>query len=148
MNKNKTKYPLAFVTVMIRRANKFVHDALSPFYFGILTYIEVMLLLVFIPSVYNFEHYTFFGVAMFLLSGIFNYTGQTLKSASLKFEDASVVSPFSYFQVVYLFIADILIFSYSFSSTDIIGVSIISVWLLGPEVYTMISYFKAKKQAL
>ena len=33
---------------------------------------------------------------MFLLSGVVNYMGQTLRSAALKYADASVVAPFGY----------------------------------------------------
>jgi drug/metabolite transporter (DMT)-like permease len=70
----------------------------------------------------------------FLLSGVFNYMGQTFKSLAFKYEDASVVAPFSYFQVIYLFICDLVVFNYSFSPTDLLGAGLISVCLLVPEL--------------
>ena len=82
---------------------------------------------------------------MFLASGVFNYWGQILRSAALQFEDASVVAPFSYSMVVFLFISDILIFNYVFQMTDIIGGVIITAWLLGPEMHTLYNHYKVKE---
>ena len=124
-----------WVTISTRLANKHMHYAISPFYFGITTFCEAMLLLIVIPSVYNFDHYTIYGVTLLLISGVANYMGQTLRSLALKYEDASVVSPFNYLQVVYLFISDVLVFKYSFQANEILGGLIISTWLLVPELY-------------
>ena len=67
---------------------------------------------------------------MFVASGAFNYMGQTFKSAALKLEDASVITPISYLQVIYLFLADIIVFSYSFSETDILGATSLFILLI------------------
>lgn len=120
------------VVIAIRVLNQHVHYALSPFWFGVTTSIMSILVLIFIPSAYNFSHYTFYDISFFLVSGIFNYLGQTCKSLSLKYEDASFISPFLYFQVLYLFIWDLLIFNYSFTLMDIMGSLLITVCLLLP----------------
>ena len=130
---------------MLRMANKHMHYAISPFYFGVTTYCEALILLMFIPSVYNFQHYTLYGVALMTLSGVANYIAQTLRSAALKFEDASVISPFSYLQVIYLFILDLLVFNYSFKSTEILGGIIITLCLLGPEIHAILTRIKFTK---
>lgn len=111
-----------------------MHYAISPFYFGITTYVEALLVLICVPSVYNFGSYTAYGVGLMLASGVANYAGQTFRSIALKHEDASVVAPFNYLQVVYLLASDMFVFGYSFSTTEVVGGVIISVCLLGPEI--------------
>ena len=91
----------------------------------------------FIPSVYNFEHYTLYSSCLMLLSGVINYMAQTLRSAALKYAEATVIAPFSYFQVLFLFITDLVLFSYSFNLTEIWGGVIITLCLLGPELYSL-----------
>ena len=115
------------MTISTRVANKSIHYAISPFYFGITTYIEAILVLIFFPSLYNFGSYTFYGVSLMLASGVANYVGQTFRSIALKYEDASVVTPFNYFQVIYLLLSDVFVFNYTFSSIEIVGGVIISV---------------------
>ena len=122
------------VAILLRIINQHIHYAMSPFWFGITTLVESILILIFIPSLYNFSHYTMYDCSWFLISGVFNYMGQTLKSLAFKYEDASVVTPFGYFQVIYLFICDLVIFNYSFNTTDLLGAGLISVWLLVPEL--------------
>jgi len=115
------------VAILLRIVNQHIHYTLSPFWFGVTTVSESLLVLLLVPSVYNFAHYTAYGVSLFMVSGVFNYMGQMLKSLALKYEEASVVTPFSYLQVLYLFVCDVVIFKYSFNSTDILGTIIISV---------------------
>ena len=134
------------VTISTRVANKSMHYAISPFYFGITTYIEAILVLIILPSLYNFGSYTFYGVSLMLASGVANYVGQTFRSLALKYEDASVVAPFNYFQVIYLLLSDVFVFNYTFSSIEIAGGAIISVWLLGPEIIRLILRYSQQKR--
>ena len=64
---------------------------------------------------------------MFIMSGIFNFIAQTAKSIAFKYEDASNIAPFGYFEVIFNIIGDIVIFSYIFVLTDIIGALLITV---------------------
>lgn len=117
---------------------------MSPFWFGITTLVEALLVLTFVPSMYHFGTYTMYDVVLFLISGVFNYMGQTLKSISLAYEDASVVTPFGYSQVLYLFVIDIVIFHYSFSLTDVSGALIITTCLMAPVIQRLYVHWTSK----
>lgn len=84
--------------------NMGLHYTLSPFYFGATTGFVALMLLIFYPNIYHFSSYTKFDVAMFLMSGCFNYIAQTSKSLALKYENASFIAPFGYLQVVALLV--------------------------------------------
>ena len=114
--------------------NKQVHYTLSPFYFGIITFIAAMMLLLLKPSIFNFESYTVFDIAMFLLSGIFNYIGQATKSLALKLGSASFVASFNYIQVVMLIVCDLLLFGYTFGWMDYLGVLITFTFVIFPVI--------------
>jgi len=85
------------------------------------TLILALLVLVVYPSLYNFEYYTWGSCGWFIVSGVFNYGVQTFKSLAYKYDHASFIAPFQYFGILFLFLSDLLIFSYSFNITDIIG---------------------------
>mmetsp|Transcript_2988 Transcript_2988/g.2468 ORF Transcript_2988/g.2468 Transcript_2988/m.2468 type:complete len:126 (+) Transcript_2988:621-998(+) len=108
--------------------------ALSPFWFGITTFSEAILLLLIYPSV------------LFLISGVFNYFGQMIKSLAFKYEEASVIVPFQYFEVLFLFLSDLIIFQYTFSITDILGALMITFSLLTPIGYkAYVGYMQGMK---
>lgn len=94
----------AGVAITLRIINQHIHYSLSPFWFSMGTMIAALVFLVIHPSVYNFTYYTWRDCTWFMLSGVFNYGGQIMKSLAFKYEDASFVSPFQYLQVLYLFI--------------------------------------------
>jgi len=112
--------------IIIRILNQHIHYALNPFWFGITAIFEALILILAVPSVYNFTYYTWTDSSLFLMSGVFNYAGQIMKSLAFKHEEASVVTPFQYLEVLYLAICDIVLFHYSFSFTDILGSIIIT----------------------
>jgi len=115
------------VAILLRIVNQHIHYTLSPFWFGTVTFIESILMLILLPSVYNFEHYTSYGMILFSVSGMFNYIGQVFKSLSYKFGEASVVTPAYYLEVCYIFMSDLLIFKYSFNFTDLTGAILITI---------------------
>lgn len=86
-------------------------------------------------SYFNTEHYTGFSILLFSLSSVFDYLAQLLKSMSYKYGDASVVTPFMYFQMIFMLAADIFLFGYSFSMFDVAGGFLVTASLLTPIVY-------------
>lgn len=136
---------LSLIAILIRKMNMGLHYTLSPFYFGATTGFVALMLLIFYPNIYHFSSYTKFDVAMFLMSGCFNYIAQTSKSLALKYENASFIAPFGYLQVVALLVWDLLLFGYTFTVTDYIGVVLTSVCILLPVFYNL---YKNQSQAL
>jgi len=133
------------VNVTVRILNKHVHFSLSPFWISVTTVVQSIVIMWFKPSLFNFSHYTVISVFIMCSSGIFGFLSQSFKSLALKYGEASVMSPFGYLQVVYLFIWDLLIFHYSFNSTDIIGAALITLCLFGPVLYSIYSWKKSYK---
>ena len=125
---------MAFVALLIRSLNQHLHYAINPFWFGVTTTIESFLLLLIYRDAYNFSHYTWRDSIWFMISGVFNYGGQMFRSLAYKYEDASFLAPFQYFQVLYLVVWDFFLFQYTFSTTDIFGGIIITFFLLTPMI--------------
>ncbi|CAI2373001.1 unnamed protein product [Moneuplotes crassus] len=120
------------INILLRILNKELHYTMSPFWFSMTTIFISGSLLCFYPTVFNFEHYTYSEISLFLLSGAFNYGGQVFNSIAFKHADASLLSPLQYFNVLYLFLSDIVIFNSTFTALDILGGSIVLVSLLSP----------------
>ncbi|CAI2372250.1 unnamed protein product [Moneuplotes crassus] len=138
----------SIVSIMLRVLNKEIHFAMSPFWFSATTLVMSLSLLCVYPAAYNFAHYTYSEISLFLISGFFNYGGQMFKSLAFKYSDASLVSPLQYFNVLYLFLSDIIIFKSTFTAFDGLGGMIILVSLLMPIFYTIhLKYSKSKELA-
>ncbi|CAI2372610.1 unnamed protein product [Moneuplotes crassus] len=120
------------INILLRIINKELHYTMSPFWFSMTTIFISGSLLCMHPSVFSFEHYTYSEISLFLLSGVFNYGGQVFKSLAFKYADASLLSPLQYFNVLYLFLSDIVIFKSAFTAMDSFGGLIILVSLLSP----------------
>ena len=116
--------------IFLRMMSQHVHFALCPVYFGFASVCISFALMIIAPSSFNFEYYTFYDWSLFVLSGVCNFIGQTSKAIAFKYGDASIVAPFCYFEVVVLFSFDILLFGYSFSITDLLGASLITVSII------------------
>lgn len=119
-----------FVSICIKKMNEHVHYMIQAAYFAYACLLVIIAVIILFPSWMNFSHYTFTDMLLFSLSGVVHYTGQTLTSMSYKNTDASKVTPFSYFSSIYLLIFDIFVFKYSFTFTDIIGITIVVLSLV------------------
>ena len=116
----------------LRKMNQYVHYMINASYFAFSLLILSFILLLFRPSLFHFEAYTFSSVFWMMLSGVIIYVGQTLGSIAYKYEEASKMSPFAYTSGIFLMIADILIFNYDFNLTDVIGILVVFISLLIP----------------
>lgn len=123
---------MVVIAICLRIINQHIHATISPFYVSISNSVGMFILLAFSTKFFNIEHYTTFDILMFLTSGIIDYPGQLFKSLAYKYGDASVVTPFIYFQMVFLFLADVFIFKYEFSTNDLLGGILVTFCLLSP----------------
>ena len=98
---------------------------LNACYFAYTLFGVSVCLVIFRPSIYNFGTYKFTDVVWFGLSGICHYTGQTITSMAYAKADASKITPFTYSSGLLLMVGDILLFQYSFSITDVLGIGIV-----------------------
>lgn len=71
---------------------------------------------------------------LFFISGILNSADQNFKGLAFSYEDASVIAPLQYLQVLFLFVTDLVVFHYSFTFADIIGALIITICILAPDL--------------
>ena len=116
------------IALLMRMINQHIHFAMCLVYFGFATIGVILSIAIVSPSSFNFSYYTSFDCLLFMISGGWNFLGQTFKSVSFKYGDASIVAPFCYLEVVELFWCDILLFGYSFAFTDLMGATIITVF--------------------
>ena len=117
----------ATILLLMRMINKNIHFSICPVYFGFATVGVSFAIMIVSPSSFNFSSYTGYDCLLFILSGFSHFLGLTLRSIAFKYGDASVVAPFWYLEVVENFWWDILIFSYTFAASDIIGALLITV---------------------
>ena len=113
----------------IRVFNQSNSPLISPFYYALILFILSVAFLIFYPSVYNFNDYTFRDISLFFISGIWNSAGNTLSSYASKLEEVSTLAPFGYIGSVFAFTWDLFIFRYSFGIVEIIGALLVISFL-------------------
>ena len=94
--------------------------------------IQSSLIILVFPQFNNFGDYTPHDFMVAVSVGVLNMTTQILLSLALKYEDATVLAPLHYMEVIVVLFADLVFFGTKFSLTDISGIVIVSVFILIP----------------
>ncbi|CAI2367937.1 unnamed protein product [Moneuplotes crassus] len=125
------------VSLSIRVMNKHLHYMMNPAWFAFTLTLSALSLLIVYPSLFNFKHYTVIDMVWFFLSGVLHFIHQNFISIAYKYQEASKISPLSYFSGVFLLFSDFIIFGYEFSLTDYIGLVLVTGFLLLPIIYKL-----------
>lgn len=126
----------AGVSICVKLLNKDTHHSISPFYFSVTCLIVFWSLFLLKTDLFHVEHMSLMDILLMSISGILSYISISLRSLASEHEDASVLAPFTYLQILLSFLWDCFIFSSSssFSWADISGTILISVCVLTPMV--------------
>lgn len=124
-------YGLLFV--VLRALNLYsINVLLSPFYLGVFTGVQTLVIFIFKRDMIHIETYDSVDWLLLCIIGIFCVVNQLAIMLAWKAAQASWMAPISYLENVFTLLADIFLFHYHFVSTDVIGMAIIVVWLLIP----------------
>jgi len=110
--------------------NNQMHYLYSVFYSGFSGFIIVFPIILVDTSLIHVKSYDRGDIILLSLASITETLGQLFLSLSLKFEEASKVSPLLYLTILFGFLSDILLFRYKFSFLEILGTFIIVVPIL------------------
>ncbi|CAI2376172.1 unnamed protein product [Moneuplotes crassus] len=122
----------ALNVVLTKQMNKYLHFIFSPFYFSMALVIESAFMILIFPEFNNFGDYSNTDWLIAIMIGFSNAGTQILLSIATKYEDASVLAPLNYVEVIFVLLADVIFFYVSFTLLDIIGMTLISVCILIP----------------
>jgi len=92
------------IVICLRIMNQHIHYILGPFYSAVTGCIQALSILILMPSLYHLSTMNSFEFWCLVLSGMSNYFGQLFASLAVKYEEASVVTPFKYSETFYLFL--------------------------------------------
>ncbi|CAI2373766.1 unnamed protein product [Moneuplotes crassus] len=130
-------------SLTLRALNKQIHYLLSPFWFFCTSLLLALVILAVYPSAYHFSKFTIPDLTIFLLSALFTYGGQILSSKSLKYAEASLITPLQYLNILYFLITDIVVFHSKFTVTDATGGALILISLMAPVCQSFYSKYWA-----
>ncbi|CAI2372359.1 unnamed protein product [Moneuplotes crassus] len=123
-----------FIFVCVRLLNiRGIHQYVPPFYIGVMALGTTILVLIFCPS-YIYLKYDFWDTFFLGLNGIGAICVQLFLTVAYKYGLASRLAICQYLENVFTLLADILIFSYAFTLTDILGIIVIVICISIPIV--------------
>ena len=125
--------------VFLRALNLYKLNVLiSPFYFGVSTNIQTVILLIFYSDLLHFEFYSANLFYLWLI-GVSGSLLQIFLILANRYGMASRMAPIAYLENIFSLFADIWLFQYKFILTDIFGMLVIVLCLAVPIVLQMLN---------
>ena len=118
--------------IVIKEMNKYLNYMFSPFYFSLAMFLESLVIILIFPKFWTFSYYSQYDLMVVVIIGVLNVLTQILLSVATKLENATVLAPLHYLEVITVLLTDLLFFEIKFSLLDIIGIIIVSVCILIP----------------
>ena len=125
--------------VFLRALNLYKLNVLiSPFYFGMSTNIQTIILIWWYSDLLHFEQYpeNFFYLWIIGISG---WSLQICLILANQYGMASRMAPIAYLENIFTLLADLWLFEYKFIMTDILGMLVIVIWLAIPITIQMLN---------
>uniref|UniRef100_A0A7S3JG88 EamA domain-containing protein n=1 Tax=Euplotes harpa TaxID=151035 RepID=A0A7S3JG88_9SPIT len=129
-------YGVLFVLLRAMNLSK-VNMLVSPFYYGVGTMFQTVVILLVQPSQIHFELYDSTNLIFFGFMGSCAIVGQYSMIAANKYGSASKMAPINYTENVFTLLADTILFNYHFITSDICGMAVIVACLVIPVVQKM-----------
>ena len=133
-------------SLSIRIINLCANYMVFPFYYTILLIVMSIFIWMFTDDQINILSYSFIDTILLILASFGTCFGMIFISLGLLHMNASTAAPITNLEVVFAFIADVLIFNYTFFLTDFLGAFIIFMSLSLHILYQII-YIKYQRSS-
>ena len=137
MIKRSKKFWTCISIISIRITNLNIHYLVGATYYKVLLFITFLGLFLIFPSLFNSSEYSISDVIYLNVAGFFHFWALIFQAASYHYWEISKVTVMNYFSGIFAFIIDLLVFKYDFTTTDIIGMLIVILFLFAPALYQM-----------
>ena len=112
----------------------------SPFYLSLAMFLESFIFILIFPKFWTFSYYSQHDLMIAVIIGVLNMSTQILLSVATKLENATVLAPLHYLEVITVLLADLLFFDIKFSLPDMVGIFIVSVCILIPLIRKSLTF--------